>query len=150
MSDDRAVRVILVGDDDSAGGENAIAFTARLAAQLGAEVVLVRAYSPLDDLPDATPPIDFAVLEEATRRRLETERCKPFREAGVAHRAMLIEDPDAIGVLARTAKECDADMVVVGSHGQTGWRERILGSVATKLPHSLSCPMTIVPAPRNS
>ena len=61
-----------------------------------------------------------------------------------------IEDPDAIGVLARTAGEVAADLVVVGSHGRTGWRERILGNVATKLPHEVRCPVTIVPAPRSA
>ncbi len=51
--------------------------------------------------------------------------------------SLLIEDPDAIGVLARTAADVAADLVVVGSHGRTGWRERILGNVATKLPHEV-------------
>ena len=62
--------------------------------------------------------------------------------------SQLIEDPDAIGVLERVAREMEADLVVVGSHGRTGWRERILGNVATKLPHALDCPITIVPAPK--
>jgi nucleotide-binding universal stress UspA family protein len=147
VSDDGSIAVVAVGDDDSAGGAEAISFSARLAAQLGAEVVLVRAYSPLDELKHAAPPVDFKQLEQATRDRLETERAAPLREAGVVYRVMLVEDPDAIGVLARAAKECGADLVVVGSHGKTGWRARVLGNVATKLPLALSCPITIVPAP---
>lgn len=139
---------ILVGDDDSAGGERAIEFAAILAAAAGAEVVLVRAYSPLEELRDATPPVDFKQLEQRTRERLESVRCAPLAEAGVEHRVLLVEDPDAIGVLIRTADEVGADLVVVGSHGKTGWRARILGNVATKLPLSLTCPLTIVPAPR--
>lgn len=148
MSNGGTVRVIVVGDDDSAGGAKAIEFTAGLAAGLGAEVVLVRAYSPLDELKNAAPPVDFKKLEQATHDRLENERAASIREAGAAYRVMLVEDPDAIGVLARAATECEADLVVVGSHGQTGWRSRILGNVATKLPHALSCPITIVPAPK--
>ena len=150
MSDGDAVRVILVGDDGSPGGAEAIGFSARIAAPLGAEVVVVEAYSPLDELASATPPVDFGQLEAKARDRLETERAAALREAGVAHRVLLIEDPDAIGVLARTAGEVAADLVVVGSHGHTGWRERILGDVATKLPHEVSCPVTIVPAPKSA
>jgi nucleotide-binding universal stress UspA family protein len=144
------VQVIVVGDDDSAGGAEALAFAARLAQPLGAEVVLVRAYSPLDELRNAPPPVDFKALEQMTRDRLENDRGAVLRDAGVRFRVVLVEDPDAIGVLARTASEVAADLVVVGSHGQTGWRKRILGNVATKLPHALSCPITIVPAPKSS
>jgi nucleotide-binding universal stress UspA family protein len=144
-----AVKVILVGDDGSDGGANAIAFAAPLAAPLGAQVVLVEAYSPLERLGDAKPPIDFAALKAQALDRLETERAAPLRDHDVPHTVRLIEDPDAIGVLARTAAEVGADLVVVGSHGRTGWRKRILGDVATKLPHALGCPITIVPAPRS-
>lgn len=147
MSD--AVRVILVGDDGSEGGANAIAFAARLAAPLRAEVVLVEAYSPLERLGQAKPPVDFPALKAEARERLETERSAVLRDHDIAHRVELIEDPDAIGVLARTAKRFGADLVVVGSHGHTGWRARILGNVATKLPHELDCPIAIVPAPRS-
>jgi nucleotide-binding universal stress UspA family protein len=144
------IRCIVVGDDGSPGAAEAIAFTATLAAQAGAEVVAVKAYSPLDELGNAKPPIDFARLEKETRERFEKERCGIFADVEVACRALLVEDPDAIGVLARTAADVDADLVVVGSHGRTGWRERVLGNVATKLPHALRCPLTIVPAPKTS
>jgi nucleotide-binding universal stress UspA family protein len=143
-----ALRVVVVGDDGSPGGAAAVEFAATLASASGAEVVVVEAYSPLDELGTAKPPVEFARLEAEARRRLEVARARPLRERGVAHRVVLVEDPDAIGVLARAADEVDADLVVVGSHGRTGWRERILGSVATKLPHAVSCPVTIVPSPR--
>jgi nucleotide-binding universal stress UspA family protein len=146
MSD--GVKVIVVGDDGSKGGENAVAFAAALAAPLRAEVVLVAAYSPLEELGKAEPPVDFAALKAQAQERLERERAAVLRDNDVAHRVELIEDPDAIGVLARAANDVGADLVVVGSHGRTGWRKRILGNVATKLPHELQCPMTIVPAPR--
>lgn len=148
MTDADSLSVILVGDDGSAGAEKAIVFAAGLAAQVGAEVVLVKAYSPLDDLGKVAPPVDFAKLKDEALHRLEAERCKHFNDRGVSSRVMLVEDPDAIGVLARTASDVNADLVVVGSHGQTGWRERMLGNVATKLPHHLACPITIVPAPK--
>jgi nucleotide-binding universal stress UspA family protein len=144
------LRCIVVGDDGSDGAAAAMQFTAMLAAQSSAQVVAVKAYSPLDELGHAKPPVDFAALEKETRHKFETERCAVFAEAGVECRPMLVEDPDAVKVIAKTADEVDADLVIVGSHGRTGWRERILGSVASKLPHVLRCPLTIVPAPRTS
>jgi nucleotide-binding universal stress UspA family protein len=72
-----------------------------------------------------------------------------LREAGVAVRAALVENPDALEVLEHVAGEESADLVVIGSHGETGWRERILGTVATELPRRLHCPIAIVPAPHS-
>jgi nucleotide-binding universal stress UspA family protein len=142
------VRCIVVGDDGSEGAAAALDFAAMLASQLDARVVAVKAYSPLEELDRAKPPIDFAALEKETRRRFETERCALFGEAGVECESRLVEDPDAVDVIRTVASEVDADLVVVGSHGRTGWQARILGSVASKLPHVLGCPLTIVPAPR--
>ena len=90
----------------------------------------------------------IAKIRDEAQQHFDNVRTAPLREAGVLCRAQLIEDPDAIGVLRRVAREVEADLVVVGSHGRTGWRERILGNVATKLPHALDCPITIVPAPK--
>ena len=109
---------------------------------------MVKAYSPLDELGKAKPPVDFSKLEDDARQYLEEVRGAPLRDAGVAVRAVLVENPDAVEVMEQLADEQSADLVVIGSHGETGWRERILGSVATKLPHRLHCPITIVPAPR--
>jgi nucleotide-binding universal stress UspA family protein len=147
-TDADGLHCIVVGDDGSSGAAAAMRFTAIIAAQSGARVVAVKAYSPLDELGQAKPPIDFPALEKETRRRFETERCAVFAKAGVECRALLVEDPDAVKVIADAAREVDADLVVVGSHGRTGWRERILGRVASKLPHELHCPLTIVPAPK--
>jgi nucleotide-binding universal stress UspA family protein len=145
-----ALRCIVVGDDGSDGAAAALEFAALLASQSGASVVAVKAYSPLDELGQAKPPIDFAALEKETRRRFETERCAVFADADVECRTVLVESPDAVKVIAHVVEEVGADLVVVGSHGRTGWRARILGSVASKLPHVLECPLTIVPAPKSS
>jgi nucleotide-binding universal stress UspA family protein len=136
---------VVVGHDGSDGAGRAVRWTAALAHRLGAHVVVVRAYSPLEELGQAEPPIDFAALERQRRHELESEWCAVLAEAGVSFEARLLEEPDPVSAIARVASEVEADLVVVGSHGQTGWRERILGRVATKLPYEVACPVTIVP-----
>lgn len=138
---------IVVGHDGSPGARNALEWATSLARQLGAEVVVVRGYDPLDELGHAEPPVDFAALEDAARRTLAADWCRPLIDAAVPHRSVLIED-DAVSAIARTVDDERADLVVVGSHGRSGWRERLLGSVATKLPHELPCPVVIVPTGR--
>jgi nucleotide-binding universal stress UspA family protein len=138
--------VIVVGHDGSDGGQLAVQWSGRLAAALGATVIVVRGYNPLDDLGSATPPVDFAELERQAAARLDEMACAPLREMGVSVRSQLVEN-DAVSAIVDTARNEHADLVVVGSHGQTGWRARILGSTATKLPHELDCPVVIVPLP---
>jgi nucleotide-binding universal stress UspA family protein len=144
-----ALDLIVVGHDGSSGADLAVRWAGGIAAVAEAEVVVVRGYNPLDDLGTVDPPVELAELERRARERLETEGCASLRELGVRHRAVLVED-HAVPAIVDTARSEGADLVVVGSHGQTGWRERILGSVATKLPHELTCPVAIVPLPRPS
>lgn len=151
MSDLAASRIdrIVVGHDGSTGAVEACAWTATLAAQLGAAVTVVRAYNPLDELGHVEPPVDFPALERAAAAELDEQWSAPLRQAGVAVRTVLVEG-DPIAVLAQVVTDDEADLVVVGSHGRTGWRERILGRVASKLPHAVACPVVIVPQPEPS
>ncbi|MEJ5254169.1 MAG: universal stress protein [Acidimicrobiales bacterium] len=144
-----SVTRIVIGHDGSPGARHALEWAAGLARQCDAEVVVVRGYNPLDELGRARPPIDFAALEREACQILAEDWCAPLADAGIPHRSVLIED-DPIPAIVRTVETESADLVVVGSHGQTGWRERILGSVPTRLPHLVPCPVTIVPTPQPS
>ncbi|MCU0270982.1 MAG: universal stress protein [Acidimicrobiales bacterium] len=139
-----SIERIIVGADGSEGSGLAVAWAAALGAQTGAEVVVVRAYNPLDELQRAQPPIDFGQLEQDAARRLAEEWCAPCTAAGARFRSRLIED-EPVNALVVAAREEHADLVVIGSHGQTGWRERVFGRVARGLPERAPCPVTIVP-----
>lgn len=139
---------IVVGHDGSEGARRALAFAAALADRLPARVVVVRAYSPLEELGTAEPPIDFAALEAQRREELEHDWCVELGNVGVSFEARLVEEPDPVRAIAEVVHEVQADLVVIGSHGSSGWRERIVGRVATKLPYEVTCPVTLVPLPR--
>jgi nucleotide-binding universal stress UspA family protein len=138
-----AVERIVVGTDGSAGAAEAVAWCAELAAGLGAEVVAVRAYSPLDDLAGA-PGTDLGVLSARAAARLHDEWCAPLAAAGVSYRSRLVEDLP-VAALVSVATEEAAGLIVIGSHGESGWRDRILGRTASSLPHDAPCPIAIVP-----
>jgi nucleotide-binding universal stress UspA family protein len=137
------VQRIVIGTDGSPGANKAVAWCAELAAALGAEVTAVHAYSPLDHLAEGHG-TDLGALAERTKARLHDEWCAPLAEAGVTYRSELVEDLP-VDALVSTAGEVRADLIVIGSHGESGWRDRIMGRNATALPHDAPCPIAIVP-----
>jgi nucleotide-binding universal stress UspA family protein len=69
-----------------------------------------------------------------------------LREAGVRGTVRAI---DAYGenvstVLARAADECNADVIVIGTHGRRGTRRLFLGSVAESLLRATQKPVLVV------
>jgi nucleotide-binding universal stress UspA family protein len=138
-----AVERIVVGTDGSAGAAKAVAWCADLAAALGAVVIAVRAYSPLDELA-LSPGTDLRQLSEQAGARLHDEWCAPLAAAGVTYESRLVEDLP-VAALVSVATEEHAGLIIIGSHGESGWRDRILGRTASSLPHDAPCPIAIVP-----
>jgi nucleotide-binding universal stress UspA family protein len=47
--------------------------------------------------------------------------------------------------ILKTAGEKEADLIVMGTHGLTGWRRLIFGSVTERVLRSAPCPVLAVP-----
>ena len=139
---------IVVGVDGSGGGRHALEWTAELAAALGAEVVVVLAYDPISQLMGTAERMEFAELRADAEAKLSGPWCEPLVASGVPHRALVVEGEAAHQVLIDTATAEDADLLVIGNVGLTGWRERIIGSVAARVLKYASLPVTVVPQPR--
>lgn len=137
---------VLVGHDGSEGADLALRFAADLAARAGAEVVVVRAFEPLAEVGHVPPPVDFRRVRDDVTAELAGPRSAPLDAAGVAHRVRVVDGPPA-EVLPAVAAEERAWMVVVGSHGRRGWRDRVRGSTAIALANALACPVVVVPLP---
>jgi nucleotide-binding universal stress UspA family protein len=138
-----SVRTIIVAHDGSDTAANALAWAADLAHQAGARVVVVRAWSPLDDIGRGPGPADFAELHAAALAELR-ELCRTAVEGGVEIEARIVEDLPVPGIV-RAAREVDADLIVCGTRGHSRVRELVLGSVARELPAKSHLPVTIVP-----
>jgi nucleotide-binding universal stress UspA family protein len=62
-------------------------------------------------------------------------------EAGVEVERKLVERDPGEALIAESAK---ADLVVVGSHGRTGFRAALLGSVSRHVVDHAKCPVVVV------
>ncbi len=59
-----------------------------------------------------------------------------------------LESGEPTSTILKAIKEYQADLVVMGTHGRTGVRHLLLGSVAEKLVRLSPVPVITVPAPR--
>jgi len=57
---------------------------------------------------------------------------------------VLVEYGELSEILPRVVTERAIDLIVIGTHGRTGWKKLILGSVAEKIFHQASCPVLTV------
>jgi nucleotide-binding universal stress UspA family protein len=145
------IKTIVVGTDGSAHGQHAVSFTADLARQLDAEVILVHVADP-SPVPLATaggyvPYVPQSVVDEtrnATEKRVRVEFSTPLRAAGVKYQTRVIVGM-APAVLAKAATELDAQLIVVGTRALHGLVEFMLGSTSHVLTHHAPVPVLVVP-----
>ena len=153
MSAEPATR-ILMATDFSEGAERALTAAIRLAKALGAALDLVHVYAApatnmLSPIPGVVPmpPPDRDTLDEI-QRRLD-QLAERTRSAGVECLTF-----SAIGSvadeIAAQASRIAAELIVVGTHGRTGIRRVLLGSVAEGVVRKAHRPVLVVPPPREA
>lgn len=138
---------IVVGVDGSEHSLRAVAWCAKYAGALGAEVVAVHAielpvypsHAGFVPMPVYSPP-DLEKLQAV----LVGQWCEPLTSAGVSFRPVLDEGYPA-NVIEATAEAENADLVVAGRRGLGGFAELLLGSTSHHLSHHLTRPLVIVP-----
>jgi len=143
---------ILVTTDFSESGDHAIAHAFRMAADHGAEVLLLHVlelviapnpiyahYYPTDLL---TPEIRERAENDAKQGLLErVPKTGPL--AGVPYQAILTHGGPAEEII-RVAGERQADLIVISTHGRTGLKHLLLGSTAERVIRHAHCPVLVV------
>lgn len=140
--------VLVVGVDFSAPSKKALDAAVALAKRLGAELAVVHAGSPLP------AGADRGHLDPVSQVRAEVDADEAARlsatwvkEAGATVRVSFAHKPGrAADVVLAEARARKADFVVVGSHGRTGLKRAVLGSVAEAVVRGSSVPVLVVPA----
>ncbi|MBY4724190.1 MULTISPECIES: universal stress protein [Burkholderia] len=136
--------------DGSRGARLALDEAIALARHSGGLIVAVCVVS---DAPRRTD-VDRGYLDPRDPAWLDADRAAiavadaeaAFRLCGVRGIAHTIDAcGDAVSsVLARAAAECDADLIVMGTHGRRGMRRAVLGSVAESLVRTADRPVLVV------
>jgi len=147
---DAAVRYenVVVGSDGSATAELAVKNAAEIAAEHGARLVIVTAYTPRGDelARQSTVPEDvrWAVAEVNQAEERVRQGARLAAEAGVTRTVTQAIAGSPVDVLLDAAEGFDADLLVVGSKGLTPNSHSVLGSVAASVAHHAPCDVLIV------
>lgn len=137
---------IVCAVDFSTSSRAALERAAELARRFDARLVLVHVWTdPLVAGAAVGLPVPPALAEDQEKelgRKLERWRAEAGRLAGreVAGR---LEGGAPVAELARVAREEQADLVVVGTHGRTGVKRALLGSVAEGVVRHAPCAVLV-------
>jgi len=145
------VKRLVVATDFSSTAERALGVGIRFAKLMGAALDLVHVYPlPSTGVVSPMPGVVPAPLPGPDELQTIEERLTALganvRQAGVQYLSTTLvgDPPDEINSYARRVV---ADLIVVGTHGRTGIRRALLGSVAEQVVRRARCPVVVVPGP---
>src|SRR5947209_6892951 len=143
------IKRILVPTDFSETADQALRYASGLARALGAKLIIIYA-DPF------VPPIDFTATvgawDEFSFVALQARAQDHLRAAAdanvhpsVPYDIAIRVDPPLDGILAE-ARASEAELIVMGTHGRTGVRRLIIGSVTEAVMRYAKVPVIAVPA----
>jgi nucleotide-binding universal stress UspA family protein len=138
---------ILVPLDGSEYAERALAPALSLAEKYGARLTLLTVMLQFPESRFQGPIVDQR-SEEHGRRYLEDVRVIKIGAAAVSVNLVTKAGTPAEGIV-ECARESQADLIVMSTHGTTGTRYT-LGSTAWKILQDAPCPVLLLPVPRPS
>src|SRR5271156_5696059 len=141
------LKLVCAPVDFSEYAKEAMDMAGDIAKKYGAEVLLLHVVPFIPDLPSG-----FALENETTYENelLETARAKLAEMAagldslGVKSRIVIGMANEAGEEIIRQVESAGADLVVIATHGMTGWRKIAFGSVAEKVVKEAQWPVLVM------
>ena len=134
---------IVVGYDGSDCARAALEAAAKLAKSLDDKIVLVFGYAPHGAGGGEMPTHREAVAELAEQRT--TAGVHQAQALGIEAEVEMLNEHPAQALIDVAAKR-NADMIVVGTHGESPIKGIVVGSTSYKLLHLAKVPVLVVPA----
>jgi universal stress protein A len=142
-----ALKRILVPVDFSPLSKKALQYAVRLAQEFNAEVTLFHVIEP-----EIPPAFDGYMLAPPSISNGAGARCtnrlkalaSSARTAGVTRVGSTVRSGFPAHEIVEAAKELDVDLIVIATHGYTGWKHFCIGSTAERVVRAAPCPVLVV------
>jgi nucleotide-binding universal stress UspA family protein len=140
----------VVAVDFSRTSEAALDHAARLSKQTNGKLLLLHAIptsaivtsGPYEGSPEMAIEYEKAQREEAQDQMEKLIRKKRLKPG--TFRSLIVARGDPARVIANQANKAHASMIVMGTHGRTGLKRLLLGSVAERTLRYARCPVLVV------
>jgi len=146
------LRTILCPSDFSEPSREAVRIAAELAAHFGAQLWLLNVLLILPVLPNEAGFLPAVPEHEQMLRAHADQTLRQMAEQvareGLSVRTLLARG-NAAEEIVRIAQQQRADMIVIATHGMTGWRRVVFGSVAEKVVRLATNPVLTIRAPES-
>jgi len=143
------LKLILIPVDFSDASRASLEVAADIASRMGAELLLVHVVPEIRNLP-----VDVSIFKEGEHDQIlddsEAQRltgiAATLGHANIKFRTEIGRANDVGMELLRIAARDRVDMIVIATHGMTGWRTIPFGSVAEKVVDQAECPVLVLRA----
>jgi nucleotide-binding universal stress UspA family protein len=136
------IRHLLVPIDFSKLSEKALRYAVGIAGQFGAEITLMHVVEQVVTATDWVYPFtlaDFPIARDTLTKKLG----ELAKDTGVKTNTVVHMGNPARQIVD-TAREREVDLIVLSTHGYTGLKHALLGSVAEKVVRHAPCPVLTV------
>ena len=138
---------ILIPTDMSDFAKTALQYASLFKERLGSKLTLLYA-------DEAAFPIDFSGAPvgwyfdhaPASKERL-VEKLRDYARDSVGEADVVVMQDTPTHAIVETADHCNADLVIMGTHGRHGWRRALLGSVTERVLRDIDRPVLTVAPP---
>jgi nucleotide-binding universal stress UspA family protein len=140
-------RRVLIALDESAPAAHAFDVGIDLVQALGAEAALVHVVDPKLVIAPAGGLLAADLLADLKRTGQTLLTVAAARLEGTPPWQFLREGPPAREIVA-AAREWNADLIVLGTHGRSGLARVVMGSTAEAVVRHAPCPVVVVRPPQ--
>jgi universal stress protein A len=134
-----AIGRILCATDFSAASRLAVEAAVAIAEKFQAELILLHSIAPLPFLAEVSAPAGYPLAKVEERLEKEARLVMDELVSMVPGQVKLhtrIVHGKASDQIIRLAEEESVDLIVLGSHGESGWRDLVLGEVTDRVVRS--------------
>jgi nucleotide-binding universal stress UspA family protein len=132
--------------DFSDASARAVEHAIALAGWYRARITALHVYTPLfAPIPGLPRPVDRVSDAELQRARCDTENAFRAAAGAAVEVDVVVDVGQAAAQILRRARDGAADLIVLGTHGASGFERLVLGSVAEKVLRRATCPVVTVP-----
>lgn len=139
------LKKILYPTDFSEASYETLKIANEVAVHHSAELLVVHVTPPV---PMAAAATGYSAIAEMERsEEISLQELIKARIPKELHSRQIITLGEAAHEIIRIAEQERVDLIVIGTHGQTGWRHVVFGSVAEKVVRFALCPVLTIRAP---